>query len=137
MLSALALRQKLESVASQINAPRDLIPSINEPSENAKPYVKLTTSGFRYCVQDRDSIIKDMETADVEELVYWVFADITFVMALAHELQFRRAGQDSRRLIFTHQLQLLEKLEPRWRTRRDLEIQAILSQARFNDVPED
>ncbi len=59
----------------------------------------------------------DQRTTDLDELLYWIFQDVTFSMACSYELAHRIPGMDSRWLRFQHQLELLQTLHPGWKER--------------------
>jgi hypothetical protein len=61
------------------------------------------------------------KTTSLDEILYWIFADVTFSLAVTWEVAHRVKGEDVRRGIFTKQLELLEQLDPVWASRSRLE----------------
>jgi len=72
-------------------------------------------------------------TLDEDELLYWIFEGITFGMAGRYELQHRVPYQDFRRILFEHQLELIAKLNTKWKERREFEQKETLSRHPFHD----
>jgi len=66
-------------------------------------------------------------------LLYIVFEKITFDMALQYELIHRIPFQDSRRLLFSHQLKLMEKLSPEWKNVLQNRITEIIKRNPYQD----
>jgi hypothetical protein len=92
---------------------------------------------YSYVISERGEQLSRRETRDLDELLYWIFQDVTFRMALDFEKTHRSSGQDFRRLLFSYQLRLLGALQPRWREKRQIEIDTILVWSPFRDEPRD
>ena len=86
-------------------------------------------------VTERGSEYRRRETYSLDELLYWIFADQTFWQAVDYELEHRHRKNDVRMIIFPKQIELLEKLSPKWAKRCEREQQEILRENPFNDVP--
>ena len=61
--------------------------------------------------------------------------DLTFWMGVAYELKHRVEGPDVRRVIFAHQIELMERADPRFAEQLELHIADTLSRHPFNDQP--
>jgi hypothetical protein len=70
---------------------------------------------------------------DVDDLLYKVFASVTFSMALEYELKHRIRGQSFRRVMFQEQERLLGVLNEEWKLRRVQEVKQILIEHPFDD----
>lgn len=86
-----------------------------------------------YVISERCNENEHKETYDLKELLYWVFADITFGMSCTYELHHRIAEHDCRRVIFKKQEELLGLINKEWESREKLEHLAILDKHPFND----
>lgn len=128
-----SLKRKMQELASVISAPASLLPAIGTPNDFAYPYVLIEGPVFRYLVRERGEILENRETHEVETLLYWIFKHVTFNMAVEFEKAHRISGQDFRRLLFSHQLHLLEALNPQWRAMENQEIENILVRAPYSD----
>jgi len=71
--------------------------------------------------------------ADVDELLWFVFRDLTFGMATSFEVKHRRRGEDARRQMFAKQAELLDTLVPTWGARVRVAHDAILAEHPFDD----
>jgi Immunity protein 63 len=124
------LRERAFELAAKIGASSDIIPPFGESRDGS--YVDYDGL-YRWIVRERGQEIEHRLTLDEDELMCWVFSEITFEMAALYEVGHRRPSQDSRRLLFQHQLELLAKLSPVWKTRCEQEQQEILAHAPFHD----
>jgi|SRR6478609_4609105 len=127
------LSRRIQELASIINAPASLLPAVGTSNDFADPYILIDGMFFQYVVRERGEILQNRETRDVEKLLYWVFKGVTFNMAVEFERNHRMPGQDIRRLLFSHELQLLETLNPQWRVMEQQEIDEILLRAPYSD----
>nr|WP_314499854.1 Imm63 family immunity protein [uncultured Chryseobacterium sp.] len=103
-------------LANEINVPKNLIPEINVSNDFAKPFIDTDREEkfFYYVIRERGVEHKRDFYGDVQELLYRVFKDITFVMAADFELRNRIENQDFRILLFKKQEELLLKLNCDW-----------------------
>jgi len=109
------IQEKLFYCAEKINAPGNLIPLINESNDLACPYIEISDSGLMYFVIRERGVEQERKlVAEVEDLLYLAFSKITFSMACQYELENRIETQDSRKLIFEKQVELLEILDEEW-----------------------
>lgn len=100
-------------------------------SEGESIYIE--NSKYFYVIMERGRINKIYESEDIEEILYPLFESITFHLALKYELDHRIMNKDPRRLIWKHQLELLEKVNKKFSLRCQDEIDKILKIAPFND----
>ena len=60
------------------------------PSEDgAPPHVEIDARGFHYVVVERGKEISRKSTARIDDLLYWIFDDVTFNVACDHEVRHR------------------------------------------------
>jgi hypothetical protein len=93
----------------------------------------IEDGAYHYFVRERGETLKDREIRDMNELLCWMFQDVTFNMVVQFEMKHRVANQDFRRMLFDHPLQLLDTLNLSWRPTREQEIASILEQSPFRD----
>jgi hypothetical protein len=86
-----------------------------------------------YVVTERGQELKRDFAVDTDDLLYRIFADVTFEMALRFELDNRIKSKDSRRKMFVKQEELLGILSDKWREREQKEHQRILRSHPFDD----
>lgn len=134
MVDKKALIARIKELASVIGAPDSLLPAVDVPNDFAYPYVLMEDPVLQYVIRERGEILQNRQTSDLEELLYWIFQDVTFNMAAEFEKRHRVSGQDFRRVLWNHQMQLLEKLRPEWRKKRQHQIDRILEESPFSDL---
>lgn len=132
-ISLTSIQQSIESLAERISAPVDLLPTYGRSIDGAHPHIEVDARGMHFVVIERGCELERKTTRDLDELLCWVFDSVTFSMACSFELKNRISGQDSRRLMWQHQLELLRRLNESWSCKRENEIQKILLKNRFND----
>lgn len=121
-------------MARIINADSDLFPLFGEADWNARPYIEIKSDGkLCYIISERGNENERKETYDLNELLYWVFADITFGMSCTFELRHRVAEQDCRRVMFRKQEELLGLINKEWESKEKSEHLSILNVHPFND----
>jgi len=100
-------------------------------NDGASIYVK--NSKYYYIIMERGQLNKCFESEDLEEVLYPLFESITFSLASDYELNHRIENEDSRRLLWKKQLELLKKINRNFFVKCQIEIEEILKIAPFND----
>jgi len=100
-------------------------------NDGASIYVE--NSKYYYIIMERGQLNKRFESKDLEEVLYPLFESITFSLASDYELNHRIKNEDSRRLLWKKQLELLEKINRNFFVKCQIEIEEILKIAPFND----
>ncbi len=126
MISLSEIKKDIDRLAYEINSPANLLPTYGSSRRDGTPHIELDDNYYYYIDYDRNTTVFNKRTSNFEELLYWVFCDVTFYMSSDYELKNRETGADSRMTIFNHQLKLLETLNPEWEERRRLEIDELL-----------
>ncbi|HEX8744531.1 MAG TPA: Imm63 family immunity protein [Thermoleophilaceae bacterium] len=119
-------RSAIFDLAGVIGASRDELPTFGHSEDMARPHVEKREGKLALVVVERGQEQHRRETEDLDELMYWVFEGVTFSMACEWELRHRVEDQDSRILLFTKQLELLERLSRRWAERYREEKRSLL-----------
>jgi hypothetical protein len=124
----------VDKLAEIINAPGYLLPTYGYSNDGAQPHIEVDKNGeLYYVVVERGQELRRDFALDTNDLLYRIFADITFTMACEHELEHRRLTEDCRRRIFAKQEELLGVLEEEWRVRERKNHDQILKSYPFND----
>src|SRR5262245_12206190 len=111
----------IETLASQVEIPSDLLPSFgNFPGQYT--YLYIENNEYHWVVGRDSPRSSDRTTKDIGEFNYMVLETLTRQMGLIHEVTHRDPALDNRRLAYQHQLELLEKLDPAWTKKRQKEI---------------
>ena len=121
-------------LASKIGADPRNLPTFENTQYDGRPNIEFLGQYFQYAIQERNTALKSDLFTDLNGLLYQVFKDITFQMAMDDEVAHRVPGVDSRRLIFTKQLELLKELNSDWSKRVEKEQVDQLSVFPFNDT---
>lgn len=109
------------------------LPDINESNDMAKPFIEIDRYGYNYVVRERGIEYERTIPPDLKELLYLVFRGITFDMASTWEVKNRKKGQDTRRLLFAKQIELLDILSPDFGRKAKAEMDSILRIAPYDD----
>jgi hypothetical protein len=127
------VKSKVDRLARQIAAPRHLLPSYGSSQDGARPHIEVDARGYHYVVVERGKELSRITTTEMDELLYHVFKAVTFTMACNYELKHRMQDRDVRRLIFTHQVELLSQLSSKWGDREAQEHERILRKHPYTD----
>lgn len=127
------IESELHRLAELIGARPNQLPTIDN-SRDSKPNISFSVSGTAYYeAHERGIELFSFPAFDLEHLMFMAFKDITFSLAAEHELKNRNPNEDSRRQLFSRQVELLRTLNPEWAERTQKEIYSILRTAPFND----
>ena len=126
MLTLNQIKQKIEQLADQIHVPANMMPTYGFLRRDGTPNIEVDSLEYYYVNYDRNIKVFDRKTFDLDILLYWVFEDITSMMASQYVRVNRDPNVDSRQIRFDHQLLLLEAIRCDWKERREKEITEIL-----------
>jgi Immunity protein 63 len=127
-----AIFARAERLAAKIGAPCSLLPQLTNDSE-VRIDVEVDNGTYAWVVIERGKERKRRVTRELDDVLYWLIYDVTFSMASDYEFTHRIEAQDFRRVLFTKQIELLERLHHRWAVRAADEINRILSRYPFSD----
>jgi hypothetical protein len=129
------IKALIDTLAEKINAPKRLLPTYGHSIDGAHPHIEVDESNGQlfYVIVERGQELKRDFAVDVDDLLYRVFSDVTFDMALQFELDNRIENEDSRRQMFAKQEELLGILSDKWQEREKKEHLSILRRNPFDD----
>ena len=127
------LKKRLQDELAKIDGDPKLLPEINKPNGDAKPYIEIDGYGYNYLCNERGQELFRKLPFDTNELIYEVFKDVTSEMALMWELKNRREGEDFRRQLFSKRIELMGKIKPEFGARIEKELQWVLGQTPYRD----
>lgn len=84
------LRKRLETELRKIDGDTRLLPEINNSNDFAKPFIEIDRYGYNYVCRERGEEIFRKVPFDIDELLYEVFDNVTFEMAIKWELKNRK-----------------------------------------------
>ena len=124
----------VDSLAEKIGSPQNLLPTYGRTIDSAHPHIEIDSSGqLYYVIVERGEEISREFAVDINDLLFRIFAGVTFSMACAFEVRRHKKNQDSRRQLFSKQEELLGILSEEWRIREQKEHQQILVSHPFED----
>lgn len=127
------LQKAYDHVCQRIEATAHAYTFSIERRDDGSPHVEYSGGEFHYVVTERGLELDRRSTADPDEILYWMIRDLTFWMGAAYEFKHRIEGQDARRIIFAHWLELMMRADPQMARRLRLHIDGILDRHPFID----
>lgn len=121
------------ALLKKISASKKYLPTFGYSKGFGYPFIEINSLGYNYVVNDRGTEVKRITVGDIEELMYYVFFDISFQMAIEYELNNRERNTDSRRKIFRKQEELLGLLNIEWKNRAESYHNLVLEDHPFDD----
>ena len=109
------------------------MPTCGEPWHEGRPHIEVDGE-YHLVTYENGIACERRSTEDLETLLYWIFEEVTFAMAAEYELRHRRTAEDSRRQLFSKQIELLGRLLPRWTLRKAAEQGDILKRYPYSDA---
>jgi len=133
MKSISTIKSRYYSIAKKLNASSKHILFALTPQGFGYPHIEVHEPEYHYVITERGNELERRCTTDPNELLYWLTSDLTLRMASDWELENRVEGQDSRRLIFKHDIELLEFINNEWAKRKKSYYDKILENHPYND----
>lgn len=135
MKSLAEIKAEVDLKASLIGASgHESFPTYGYTEDSARPHIEADARGYHFVVVERGQELSRVTTGDLDKLLYQVFQTITFSLACSYELKHRIETQDSRRLSFRRQVELISKLSHGWGLRLAEEHELILKKHPFDDA---
>jgi len=127
------IEQEVIRLGGTIALPRAMLQVRVKPREDGACHVEIEDEVYHYISTERGQERSRKSTRSEDELLYWIFRDIVSLIAYDFELEYRSNHQDSRRIIFQHIIEKLEKLNNSGAKKERRNITEILKQAPFDD----
>jgi hypothetical protein len=103
------------------------------PTDDGGPHVEQVGPTYAFVVTERGSELERRETADPDDILYWLVSEVTREVALKHELHNRKPDVDSRRMWFDLDVRLLSEIRRDWGKRKRAEYDRVLEHHPFQD----
>ena len=132
LLSLDAVEQRVRSIASQLTGLHIVLPTFGRSDDSGRPHIEIGAT-YDLVVRERGVEFERRSTRNLDELLYWIFASVTFSSASDYGLEHRSPEQSFRRILFAKQVELLALLAPEWGHRRAAEHDRILADHPFVD----
>jgi hypothetical protein len=105
------VRGAANRLARKIGAHPSLLPTYERSEHSGRPHLEFDGEAFYYVICERGEEYERRRTLDPNELLLWAFDSVTSWLAIDFELENRIPHQDSRRIAFAKQIELLELLD--------------------------
>ena len=130
MLKIEEIRNRVVKIGAQIGLDEtsSLYPAFSEPDKifNEGKSIYVTATQYHYIIMDRGRVAKHYKSEKIEDILYLLFDSITLTLASRYELEHRNVNEDSRKLRWKKQLELLETIDMGFADIRRKEIEEIL-----------
>ncbi len=129
------IEKQVAKLARRVGASLLDMPTYGVSRDGAHPHVEVKDGLYHYVVVERGEEITRRSSADFDDLVYWIFRDVTHHMAFFPEDMARIRDQDCRRVAFPKQIKLMKRLGTEMGQRLERDIADILREAPYDDEP--
>jgi hypothetical protein len=127
------IKTQVGILAKSIGAPANLLPTYGM-SGDAHPNVELSDTGIlSYEIYERGQQVRMEYALDVDHLLYLIFRDVTYSMAVDFASKHSDPTVDNRRIEFDYQLELLGRLNTNWQQKEKENQEATSMQFPFKD----
>jgi hypothetical protein len=136
MLDLAAIERVVKARARMLGTSERLLavlPTFGRSQDSARPHIEVDGAGYHFVVVERGQELERFTTRDLDALLFRIFNSVTFELAADYESAHRQPNKDCRRLMFSHQEELLGKLSPEWAAREADSHAAILRDNPFVD----
>jgi hypothetical protein len=135
MKSLQEVEKEVAKLARRVGASLHDLPTYGVSRDFGYPHIEVKNGLYHYVVVERGEERERRSSADFDDLVYWIFRDVTHSMAFFPEDMARIRDQDCRRVTFPKQIKLMRQLGPKMGERLERDIAEILRRAPYDDEP--
>ncbi len=135
-LSLNKIKEKAESLCDKIGANLDSYVTFGTSRDFGYPHIEVDSYGYHFVVVERGQELERRITDDIDELIYLILDVVTSSMAWDYEVENRIEDQDSRKLAFTKQLELMNKISNSYAEKLQRHIDGILKVAPYTTPPD-
>lgn len=108
------VKSTIERIGKELGARKEDLPTIGHSVDFACPCVQIEEGRYIYSVAERGKELRRRVTEEIEELLLWVFEDVSFSIASRTQTALVETRVDPRRSFFAQQLNLLKKVNAEW-----------------------
>jgi hypothetical protein len=127
------VKELIDQLAEKIDAPQNSLPTYGYSEQSGRWEVIVDAEGYQLVAFERGKELERYITSDIDELLYKIFDGVTFWLACKYELAHRIQEQDSRRILFQHQFELMSAFSLNWGAQLQHEHDEILKKHPFDD----
>jgi hypothetical protein len=132
------IKRKIEQLQRVLNVPKKQRPSYGAFVYDVDSYfIEIDLKGVMRLIETEKGKVQEVRrTKELDELLYWIFTNITFTMACKKVMEEGPDRRNFRMHIFIKQEELLRTLYPHWRERRHEENNIILKNHPVDQIKE-
>jgi len=128
----LRLERRAHAIGTRIGAPAAAYPPFGQRLDAGYPNVLRRDGAWVWEVHERGVRLQHRTTHDEDEILYWIFVDVTRWMGSTWAREHRRPDVEDSRVVWAGRtLELLAELDPRWLERFRREEDSWLSTIRW------
>lgn len=133
----LKIKKRINQLQRAIEAPKMLRPSYASLGYDADSYyIEIDNLGVMRLIETQKNRTREVRrTKDQDELLYWIFTNITFTMAFTSKRGNNADTYDHRKQIFLKQEELLGRLNPHWKEKKHAEYKAFMKKYPVDNIP--
>ena len=124
------LRRRFESCCASLGVPAIFRTS---PADDGSSHVEIVGNVYHYVSSERGQELRRRIAPDENEILYWLVSDVVSNLAWNYAKHHSVESQDSRRIVFDREIELMQKINIEWESRKRLEIIEILMKAPYTD----
>ena len=110
------IERKVLRLAEKIGASQRHLPTFGQSMDLAIPHIEIDQHRMHYVIVERGQLLQRDTTKNIDELLYWIFFNVTYQLALERKRKNRTNGHQSRTAQKLEQAKLLGNLNPFWKT---------------------
>lgn len=127
------IKDLMNTLAAKVGMPEKYLPTFGYSEDFGRPHIEKEGNTYKYLVVERGETRETRVTENIQDLMYMIFESATAEMAWDFERINRKDGQDSRRLAFSKQLELLSAIDANFALKFNEKLRAILRIAPYVD----
>jgi hypothetical protein len=127
------IRAKVEELAKLIGANQHQVPTYGKSRDFGYSHVEVDEVSYHLVTVERGQELERKSTTELDELLYYIFVDATSDIAGNFELKNRIEDQDSRRIAFSKQIELMHSINSDFGQKVELYLSKILEKYPYDD----
>lgn len=127
------IRAKVEELGKLIGANQHQLPTYGKSRDFGYSHVEVDEVSYHLVTVERGQELERKSTTEFSELLYYIFLDATSDIASNFELKNRIEDQDSRRIAFAKQIELMHALSSDFGQKVELYLSKILEKHPYDD----
>jgi Immunity protein 63 len=104
------IETEVAALARHLGAAGQDLPTYGISHDFGRPHVEVENALYHYVVMERGEELERRSTKSYDELLYWIFSDVTHKLAFSYEMMDRVEDQDCRRIAFPKQIEFMKQI---------------------------